>query len=300
MLPSNFPAQPGPARDAVILQAIQAGNYEIIWSTITSSISGHTATFRVFADALKIGGVRITTSAYLEQTIADLLGCSLLTAKLADLIFAQRAITVLPHIQTPDATMVSTAVMIAQSAWIDSQIPTDYQGGIVSTVGKHWIISSLFSTNTATAGKAINYGWPITSSSFQGTTWPKSATLPNVWVIQNPGWAHDDQEVDYSQNCVLVARDCIVDNNPMDLQTVLQDPVLSYVANADGPLKVLRQPGVPINTAIVQPPCVGPNCPENVISLPSNSSQSSLAPIAIVMGAAGFFGGLALNSKNKF
>ena len=107
--------------------------------------------------------------------------------------------------------MVTTAVMIAQSQWIDSQIPSGAAAGIVQTLGKHWIVDNLFATNPATNGRAINYGWHMTGPTFQGTAWPHSVTIPTVYTIQSRGWAHAMQEVDYSQNCVLVARDCFVD-----------------------------------------------------------------------------------------
>ena len=301
MLPLTFPALPGPARDAAILGAVKTGDYEINWATITSDIAGHHAEFRVFADALKIGGVRVSVSAWLQQTLADMLGCSLLTAKLADLLFAQRAVTLPPHTQTPDATMVATAVMVKQSAWIDSQIGAAGPG-IVQTVGKHWIIDNLFATNPATAGKALNYGWHMTSPTFAGSSWPKAVTLPNVWTIQNRGWAHAPQEVDYSQNCVLVARDCLVDGVSADLQVVLQDPELASLANADGVLRVLRQPGVPLAPPLARPPCLGPDCPTLVSwgGASSSSLSAGFGPIALVMLAAGFFGGLALERTRSF
>lgn len=304
MLPANFPAQPGPARDAAILAAVQAGNYSVSWATIASAATGpsgttHNATFRVFADALKIGGVRITVSAYLQQTLADMLGCSLLTAKLMDLIFSQRDLTLLPHTQVPDSTMVSTKIMVAQSQWIDAQIPSDTRG-IIQTLGKSWLIDNLFVTQPATAGKAINYGWHMTSSTFQGTTWPKSVTLPNVYTIQNRGWAHAPQEVDYSQNCILVARDCIVDGLPADLQAVFQNPELAPLANADGVLKVLRQPGVPQAPLVRSPPCTGADCPDLVDWIQEPTLQAaSLAPIALLMAAGGFLGGLALERSGR-
>ena len=290
----DFPPLPGPARDAVILDAIRTGNYSVSWTTITSDVGGRHAEFRVFADALKVSGVRVSVSAALQQTIADMLGCSLLTAKLADLIFAQRAITLVPHTQTPDVTMVTSAVMVKQSAWIDTQIPLDFPGGIIQTVGKHWIVDNLFATNPATHGRAINYGWHMTSATFGGAIWPRSVTLPTVWTIQNRGWAHAPQEADYSQNCVLVARDCLVDGVSMDLHTVFQDPQLAPLANADGVLRVLRQPGVPLGPPLRQPPCVGPDCPNLVAWVPASSPvMAGLAPVAILMGVAGFLGGLA-------
>jgi hypothetical protein len=303
----NLPAQPGAARDAAILSYIKGGDYETQWSEVTSTVGVHTGTFRVFADALKIQGVRITMSAYLEQTVADMLGASLLTTKLADLIYAQRVLTLSPHTQTPDATMVSTAVMEKQSAWIDAQLSAaGFSGtGIVSTVGKHWCISQAWKTNPSTAGKALNYGFHFIGS-FQGQTWAPSVSLPGVRVVQNLGWAHADQEVDYSQNCVLVARTCFVDGVSRDIHDIFQDPVLSSLVSAEGPLTVLRQPGVPVATYIgTPPPCVGPNCPTQVSYNPDEGPTSTSIPLVIAGGIAlastvgGFLGGLALMRPKK-
>ena len=118
-----WPDLPGPARDNLILDAVHNGAARFSFANVTSSAGGHTATFRIFGDALQVpfeasatGFVRVSVSAALEQTIADLLDCSLLTAKLADLLFAQRTTTLPPHTQAPDASMVTTRVMAAQSA----------------------------------------------------------------------------------------------------------------------------------------------------------------------------------------
>jgi hypothetical protein len=251
-----WPEQPGPDRDALILAAVRGGAARFSFANVTSSTNEHAATFRIFGDALQMpfeasatGFVRVSVSAALEQTIADLLDCSLLTAKLADLLFAQRTTSLPPHTQVPDATMVTTRVMVAQSAWIDAQLAAGSDTTIVQTVGKHWIVDNLFlskAAGTARDGRprAINYGWAMTGPSFQGVNWPRSVTLPNVFTVQNRGWAHSSGEADYSQNCVLVSNDCVVDGQAMRLADVLRDPTLSYLANADGVLHVLRQPGV--------------------------------------------------------
>jgi hypothetical protein len=317
----DLPAQPGPARDAIILDHIRSADYDVSWGTITSDVNGHHGEFRVFTDALKIAGVRITMSAYLAQQVADMLGCSLLTAKIADLIYAQRAVTLLPHTQTPNATMVSTAVMVAQSEWIDGQVAAaGGGGGIIQTVGKHWILDNLFTTNPATAGKAINYGWHLDVPTFQGATWPTSVTLPTVHVVQSRGWAHSAQEVDYSQNTILISRDCVVDGVKRDLWDVFKDPNLASLVNAGGPLSValvsssaaqssssatlntLRQPGVPTAPFAGRvPPCVGPSCPNDVTWESPEDAVTRPDPVVLTAGAValvavvgGFLGGLAL------
>jgi len=298
-LPSNFPASPGPARDAVILDAIKSGNFSAAFAEITSSVAGHSATFYVFQDALKIGGVRISMSAYLEQTVADLLSCTLLTTKLSDLIFAQRTITLPPHTQTPDASMVTTGVMVAQSAWIDAQLAG--RTGLPSTLGKQWVIDQLFATNSATKGKAINYGWHF-DGLFNGSAWAKAATAADR-VVQNPGWAHAPQEVDYSQNCILVSRLCVVDGVERDILDVYADPVLSYLANSSGVLKVTRQPGVPVVQPLstAAPTASNSTSPGVINASATTSSTPSSAPLLYGAGLVGvglgIFGGLKMTEK---
>ena len=101
-----------PNRELQILDAVYQGNYEVQWSEVSSVVGDNTAVFRVMADALKVGGVRVNVTATLEQKIADLLNSSLLTAKLADLLFDQAQI-VLPPMNRPFTA--STAAMIDQS-----------------------------------------------------------------------------------------------------------------------------------------------------------------------------------------
>jgi len=307
MLPTDFPELPGPKRDAVIIDHVRQGDYAIDWATVTSDIPGHHAEFRVFGDAFKIGGVRITMSAFLMQTVADMLGCSLLTTRLLDLMFAQRTVKLVPHTQTPDASMVTTKVMVEQSEWIDGQIAAaGAPQGIVQTVGKVWAISNIFATNPATHGRALNYGNHFLGT-FQGHTWSPSETLPGVRVIQPLSWAHGIQEVDYSQNCLLVARTCLVDGVSRDFWDVVREPALATLATPGSPLTVLRQPGVPQAPFVGRtPPCVGPSCPQNVVWQPGEEGPSAPRPAAVIAGAialattvGGFLGGLALMGPRR-
>jgi hypothetical protein len=231
-----------PEREQYILQQVQAGNFEARWSSIVSTAGDHTAVFIVMADALKVDGVRVNVSARLEQQIADVLNASLLTPKLADLIWAQRLVDVAPK---PRAITSSTQAMLAQSQALDAAVAG--QDGLVCTVGKHWVIDKDLAAHP---GKAENYGWHFHGSSFQGITGEVCASLmkgPNgayVRLIQGRGWAHDMSHVDYSQNCVLVAKQCWVDGALMNLSDVLTNPDLAALASHNGVTTILRQPGV--------------------------------------------------------
>lgn len=235
----DLPPLAGPARDRAILAHVEAGDFTAPFATVHSSYNGINADFYVFADALKIAGVRVSVSAYLEQQVADLLSCSLLTAKLADLRWAQRAVT-LPPLPRPITS--STAAMVDQSARVDRALSvTPETAGIVDSLGKAWLIDALLDAHP---GRAINYGWHFTGPTYAGHAWDSSVTGVGR-VIQGRGWAHDFNEVDYSQICCLVSRTCVVDRQKVDLWELLRDPALAPLASASGALRTHRQPGVP-------------------------------------------------------
>jgi hypothetical protein len=236
-----------PARDAYVLDAVKKNSSDVFirWGVVRSSIQGHEAEFRVFADAMKVQGVRVTLTAAGQQHVADALGCSLLTLKLADLIWAQRQATLAPitmsSTQHDLEVMGTVARMVEYSRKVDAAIAAlpSAPDGIVSTVGKHWVIDDALDL-PAHKGMAENYGWHNTSF---GPACATPAGGAGCHVIQDPGWRHDLGHTDYSQNCVLVSRQCRVDGQITDLFKVLQDPVLAFLANHTGKMHVLRQPG---------------------------------------------------------
>ena len=240
---STCPPQPGPERDAWILDAVKAGEAEGQWAEIKVEAGGHTAIFTVLADGLKIGGVRINVSATLEQQIADVLGAVLLTPQLADLIWANRVWTAKPHTGAPDNQMGSTARMIEHSQAIDADLAAQgYDGtGIVQTVGKHWVLVNAIANRP---DKAANYGWHFLGSG-SGYTPATSYTGPGVRVWQGVGTTHNPSHTDYSQICQLVARSCSVDGHDnFAIEDVMTNPDLAPLLTTEGALQLTRQPGV--------------------------------------------------------
>lgn len=237
----NWPTNTAsPEYNALVLDAIRSGNFEATWGTITSDAGGHHGEFRVFADALKIEGVRIDVSAELEQQIADLLSCSLMTGKIADLVWLQRAVTLLP---SPQPITSSSKGMREHSERIDAmlaKLPPVPKGAIIQTVGKNWIITNDVLQHP---GRATNYGWAFPGNQFGGSSWEGCVT-GKCRLIQGQGWAHDIKHVDYSQTCVLVARACLVDGQPADLHAVMTSDALAPLVSHQGKMLVLRQPGV--------------------------------------------------------
>lgn len=238
-------------RDKYILQQIEMGNFEHLWHPITSTYNGHTATFFVSSDALKIENTRINCSAYLQQQIADRLGAMLLTAKLADLLHAQAEIVVEP-VTRPITS--STQGMIDQSTAIDNQIAKLYPGVdvsemLISCVCKHWLIDTMLKSNS---NMACNYGFFTNTNPWKGIpTYPCASQIKNpktgmfYYVINSRMLAHNYLHVDYSQDCVLVMIYCEVDGVATTLHDVLMNPDLAPLASHNGVIKIFRQPGVP-------------------------------------------------------
>ena len=181
MEPITLPAKHGSAREQAIIDAVLDDNCDLHWSEVTSTEGEHTGTFRVFSDALKLIVMlddgdddeetsihepvvtRVNVTAATSQHIADILGASLPTAKLLDLMWLQRDVTLTPN--TRQITS-KTKAMIEHSQKIDAQLKE--QGnpeGLLSTVGKPWVLDTSILKKK---NRAINYGWHFLGSSFQG------------------------------------------------------------------------------------------------------------------------------------
>jgi hypothetical protein len=231
-----------PSYSAMVLGAVAEGRFEHTFVPITIEAGGHTGTFQVSQDALKIDGVRINASAVLQQHIADLLGAYLLTPKLLDQMWAQRAVTLTP---CPQPIATTSAAMIRHSTCVDAKLTQAGgapSGGIVQTVGKTWVITN---TLLEHPGKACNDGWHLERPMGGQIPFDPAPTLPDAHMIQSPGYHHDSAWIDYSQLVLLVHRDCTGDSSPMTFADVARSPILSPLINAGGVLRVLRQPGVP-------------------------------------------------------
>lgn len=300
MVASKLPGLPpdaGAARDSALLSLILSGHFDTPkWAPVHSSTPGHTATFFIMTDALAINGVRINVSAILEQQIADSIGACLLTPKLADLLYAQRSVSVLPQIGEITST---TEGMIARSAEVDSAIAatTPHPSGIIQTVGKHWVVSNaLLQYPGGTKGE--NYGWHFPGSSIGGSSFESSVSPPQR-VIQGQGWAHPPQHTDASQTCVLVANHCLIDGKSTTVQAVLSDPALAPLASHEGVVTALRQPGVtllPLNrTAQRQARTPQPGVHGLLQKAPKASFFLTGASIGgILMGPVGVAGGATI------
>jgi hypothetical protein len=170
-----------------------------------------------------------------------------LTTKLADLCWMQRIVTIPPFPQGASKDMGSTAAMLKHSAAIDAALlKLGNPVGLISTFGKAWVVDNDL---LKLPNRAMNLGWHFEGQSFQGSSFEVTASRLQdgqgryVRLIQGKGTRHDLDHVDYSQTVSLVSLNCVVDGQQRRLNEVLQDPVLSHLANLGGFLHCLRQPG---------------------------------------------------------
>ena len=246
-------------REKFILDQVMLGNFEAKWTEIPYTIGDKTIRLNVMEDALKISGVRVNVSATLEQKLADLFGASLLTPQVADLIYVLATKRADP---APMPISFSVASMTKHSSNVDSKLSGD---GLSSTVGKHWVLDKQLETKPQAA---CNYGWHFTGPSFQGIKGFPCASKINTYnsspvrVIQPNATAHDAAHQDYSQICQLVSQTCWINDVEYCFSDVLADTNLSVLVSHQGPLKVLRQPGVTESSRGVRvlfPVSVGPS-----------------------------------------
>jgi hypothetical protein len=147
---------------------------------------------------------------------------------------------------------------------------------IVQTVGKHWILTN----KIVGTSKAANYGWHFPGPMFDGMSFEATVSLPGVRVIQGIGTRHDAAHADYSQTVVLARQECIYQGEPRRLADLLVDPEASKLLSVEGPLQIVRQPGVqPWDGSSAAGPA-DPVTREQVVALPDNLAQRSAQILA--------------------
>jgi hypothetical protein len=215
-----------------IIAAVRAGRAEFALAPLQTG----PLTFRVFADALKIDGVRIAVSDDTTREVARMLGFHSTTPKIEDLIFQAAKHRAIPVTFTENRNAWET--IRAHSHAIESQLPKNRApDDICATVGKSWVDLA-----KPSGSKAVNYGWhggPIAKS---------NAVTPGLKVIQPVSTFHNRSHADYSQTLRLVDRIVLVDGVSRDLETILRDPILGKLIAHDAPFATM-----PTATPVMDP-----------------------------------------------
>lgn len=182
----SLPEQPSEAREEMILDAIQSGDYDpITWVPVGVGLDeGVELLLSVASDALKIDGERVNVNMTTMQKIVDLLGYAFPTSKISDLIYEHAAVRIGACTQTPDSKMAYTERTLKHSAAVDAKIAG--RTGLASTVGKDWVLTNRL---VGHADKSANYGWHDPGAQY---------TSPGGIKLWQPlGLAHDRWHVDY-------------------------------------------------------------------------------------------------------
>lgn len=187
----------------------------------------NTITYVVTPDYLCLGTnedyLRVPMAPITAQKIADKYDCTLPTRKMVKDIW-KNATNKLPiKTTTPDAKMVSTQRYADHNKLVTQSITGDFTQ-LSAGHKKDVVLTNRLAPKNAQKRVAI-FGW----------------FYPNGTVVQdlNPS-DHDDMYADYSHGIRLIANDVIVNGNPMRIQDVFKDPVLSKLLSDEGPLQFLR------------------------------------------------------------
>ncbi|MDI1477591.1 hypothetical protein [Polyangium sp. y55x31] len=243
---ASLPRNAGPERENAILNAIERGDMApVSWAPVRNEAAGHKITLLVSSDALRIrtadGPLRVSVTARTMQRIADMLGCVLPTVRICDLIWEQAAVKITPCIYPANDLMATTARMIEYDAAVSQKVAG--RSGLVENVGKNWCISNRL---LGQEGMAANYGFYASEPRYRSGT--NGLGPYHLW--QPLGTRHSMDYVDYSQTIRLVSRTCYVDGEKRDLVDILTDPTLAALVSDDGPLKLVRLPGVEVTDPI--------------------------------------------------
>lgn len=194
---------------------------------------GHTLVIRSLPDYLCIGTdsdrLRIPLWPLTAQKVADAWNCVLPTSKVVTILWNAAASKLPPQPWGPpyDASMMSTDRIVQHNARIETSIKklnldaTKLMGGHKKDV--------VLTKQLAAKPKSVAiFGWH----------------QPNGKPIQPVYLGHENTYADYSHGIRMVSRECLLDDQPADLASVLTDANLCGVVSNEGPLPFVRQPGV--------------------------------------------------------
>jgi hypothetical protein len=260
--PAPQPAPPGPVtsgnpfglsqgiadREGQILTHIGNGNVEHQWWPLDYTTSdGHQIHVEISRRALALndGTNRLMVSMTYkgQQKIADMIGGSMLTTRLADEIWkhAQKKLGVInQNAWVTDGSMGHTDRMYQQSDIIQGKVGG--ADGLVGNEGKDWVITRRFWTppqGTNDGSKSVhnsaNFGWYGAGSGH---------SPGGELVMQSIGLVHDMNHADYSQLSRFVRQGSLtIDGQPWDWGAALADPTVSkYIQDEGGTIPSSRHP----------------------------------------------------------
>lgn len=228
-------------REVAALAALTAGHVpsylrEFVPVTITfrdAQGHAHTLVVGVLSDYLSIGTdtdrLRMPLSPLGAQKVADACNSVLPTSKLVSITWAAATGKLPPQPWGPpyDASMMSTDRYVIHNQRIDATA-AKLNVDLTKLLAGHKKDVVLSKYLVAKPKQVAIFGWH----------------QPNGKPIQPVYLGHENTYADYSHGIRMVSRECTLDGQPDDLARILQDAVLSVGVSDEGPLPLVRQPGV--------------------------------------------------------
>jgi hypothetical protein len=235
---ATLPEQPGPDRDAAILEAVRSGIAGCAWTPILSEQRGRRATLYVSDDAVRVvhdgdKRFRLPMSATLAQQCADLMGASLCTSYVMDLSYAKADWCLPAFPQKADAFMATTGASRRYNDAVESA--RQHRTGLIRDCGKTWVLSPLLRQRPDVA---CNYGFFHPQAPYSSHSGEK--------MFQTRGTRHSRTHVDYSQVGIFVKQEMVIDGEPARFSDVLANRDLFHLVSDEGYSSIVRQPGVPL------------------------------------------------------
>lgn len=218
----------GPARDRLVLEAVQDGNTPAFLRhlrPVVSSGRGHDLVFCVTPDYMALGTdldfLRIPMGRGSAEQIARETGLVLPTPHMVDLIHAQADLRLSPTPLPPGPQMTGLDYVLRHDQLIDSQISAraGQDPRLVAGHKKDIVISRRLARHRE---RVAIYGWHRLSGQ---PTQPLS-------TVHAAGYA------DYSHGLRLVSRTAWLDGRPVDISDILEDPGLAGLLSQEGPLRL--------------------------------------------------------------
>jgi len=220
ILSGNVPSFSRKLRSLKISQNVDATNYELIYF--------------VACDYMAIGSdqdylyMPLTPST--AQYLAYKLNCSLPTKKIVDNIYTNSEITLSPQPIPPSDKMTTIQVFEQHTDSIKQQFSLSgfdrSADGIVAGHKKDIIISNKIYDPDRTNERVVIYGWHLSEGN----------------PIQPVYNGHTAMYADYSHGVRLVSNIAFINGDPIHLDDILRDPILSILLSSEG---VISKPYYP-------------------------------------------------------
>lgn len=187
----------------------------------------------VLPDYLSVGtdadNLRVPLTPLGAQKIADVWGCILPTAKMVTIIWGAASYKLPPQPWGPpyDATMMSTERIVAHDHRVDATAKSANvdPSKLVAGHKKDVVITNKLA---AKPNQVAIFGWHK----------PDGSNIQPLYL------GHENVYADYSHSIRLISKVCILDGVEDDLVRIMQDPELCVAVSDEGPMQIVRQPGV--------------------------------------------------------